>query len=516
MYLGDHAKHRPDHPALIMAGSGEQVTYGELYDRAVRCANVFRAHGLVPGDHVAIFADNHPRYFDALWGALICGLYVTPVNAHFTASEAAYIVTDCGARVLLASPRTADAAEALVPLTPGITMRLAFDGPFGSYPSYEDALAEQPAEPLAPERRGAFMFYSSGTTGRPKGIRPPLRDLPASDGDEVAAGAQVQFALDERSVYLSPAPLHHAAPLRVSECVQCLGGTVVCMERFDAEATLAAIERYRVTSAQFVPTMFVRMLKLDPAVRERYDVSSLRTVIHAAAPCPVEAKRQMIEWWGPIIGEYYAGSENIGQTSISSEEWLAHPGSVGRPVGTVLHVCSEDGEELPVGERGLVYLEGGSEFEYHGDPAKTAAVAHARQPGWRTLGDIGYVDDDGYLYLVDRKSFMVISGGVNIYPQEIEDVLALHPKVFDVAAFGVPDPDLGEVVQAVVQPVDWHDAGPELAHELLEHCRASLARYKVPRSIDFDAALPRTDDGKLRKGPLRDRYWGTSSSRILA
>jgi fatty-acyl-CoA synthase len=304
------------------------------------------------------------------------------------------------------------------------------------------------------------------------------------------------FGIDESSVYLSPAPLYHAAPLRVSCLVHCVGGTVVVMEKFDAEAALAAIERYRVTTSQWVPTMFVRMLKLDPRRRSRYDLSSMRTAVHAAAPCPAEVKEQMIDWWGPIIGEYYAGTENFGLTMISAAEWLAHKGSVGRPVGCAVHICGDDGRELPPGDVGVVYFEkpcGG--FSYHNAPDKTAGVCHPARPGWRTLGDVGYADPEGYLYLTDRKAFMIVSGGVNVYPQEVENVLVTHPQVADAAVFGVPDPDLVEAVKAVVEPLAWDDAGPDLADRLMTYCRQRLAGYKCPRSLDFERELPRRDNG---------------------
>jgi long-chain acyl-CoA synthetase len=507
LYIGDHARTVPDKPAVIMWPSGDTLTYRELYELSTRLANRFRADGLVEGDRVAILAENHPRYYVAMWAALDAGFYVVPVNAKSTVEEAAYIVGDSGARALVVTGAIA-IAEELVAVTPGVQRRVCLDGTVGPYTGLDELLADQPADPTAPEVRGTFMFYSSGTTGRPKGIRPPLPGAPASAGDALVVASMAMFGLEESAVYLSPAPLHHAAPLRTSQCVQCVGGTVVCMQRFDAEGALAAIERHRVTTAQWVPTMFVRLLKLDPDVRARYDLSSMRLAVHAAAPCPVWAKEQMIDWWGPILSEYYAGSENVGTTAIGSHEWLAHKGSVGRPVGCTVHICDDEGDELAAGGEGLVYFETpGVSFEYHGDPAKTAGMVHPKHADWRTLGDIGRVDDDGYLYLTDRKAFMIISGGANIYPREIEDVLVRHPAVLDAAVFGVPDEDMGEVVKAVVQPVDWSAAGNALAAELMDLCRGSLASYKHPRSIDFRAELPRTEDGKLRKRFLRDEYW---------
>jgi acyl-CoA synthetase (AMP-forming)/AMP-acid ligase II len=379
------------------------------------------------------------------------------------------------------------------------------DGVVDGWESYEDVVADAPSEPIADECEGGFAFYSSGTTGRPKGI---VRQLPLTPIGEAPSALQAFFAwcgFEAGDVYLSPAPLYHAAPISWSMEMHRVAGTVVLMERFDAEQALALIERYGVTCGQFVPTMFIRMLKLPEDVRARYDVSSLRSVVHAAAPCPVDVKQQMMKWWGPIIYEYYSSTEGAGATSVTPEEWLAHPGTVGKSMVGAIHILDDDGNELPPGEAGTIWGEGPLGFEYRNDPQKTAEAVNAQ--GYKTVGDIGYLDDEGYLYLTDRKAHMIISGGVNIYPQETENVLVLHPKVFDVAVVGVPDDDLGEQVKAVVQPVDWDAAGPELAAELIEYCRANLAHYKCPRSIDFERELPRLDTGKLYKRPLRERYW---------
>jgi acyl-CoA synthetase (AMP-forming)/AMP-acid ligase II len=313
-------------------------------------------------------------------------------------------------------------------------------------------------------------------------------------------------------VYLCPAPLYHSAPLVWSMSLQRFGAAVVVMEHFDPEECLSLIERYRVTDAQFVPTMFTRMLRLPAEVRDRYDVSSLRVVTHAAAPCPVSIKREMLGWWGPIIHEYYSGTEDIGNTFISAAEWLAHPGSVGKPA-MECHIVGPDGAELPPGEAGLVYFAGGRAFAYHNDPGKTESITN--EQGWRTLGDIGYLDSDGYLYLTDRQAHMIISGGVNIYPQEAENVLAGHPAVADVAVIGVPDDEMGEAVKAVVVLVDPALAGPGLEAELLAYCRAELATYKCPRSVDFTGSLPRSEAGKLYKRVLRERYWAGHGSLVI-
>jgi fatty-acyl-CoA synthase len=359
------------------------------------------------------------------------------------------------------------------------------------------------------------MLYSSGTTGVPKGVRKTL--TPGPPGDPASASVQIAMAIGARgigsdTVYLSPAPLYHSAPLVYCMATHRLGGTCVVMESFDAAGCLAAIERYRVTHAQFVPTMFTRMLRLPEEERLAYDLSSLTWAVHAAAPCPVPVKQQMMAWWGPIIHEYYAGTEDIGASQITPEEWLAHPGSVGRPLGEV-HILDPAGEEVPVGQSGTVYFAGGREFEYHNDPEKTAKMRNAR--GWRTLGDVGHVDEDGYLYLTDRATFMIISGGVNIYPQEIEDTLVMHPSVADVAVFGIPNEDFGEEVKAVVQPAPGVTPGPELAAELEAFAREHLGRFKVPRSIDFVDELPRDPAGKLFKRKLRDPYWGEKRTHIV-
>ncbi len=508
MHPGFHARTRPDHAAIVMAGSGETVTYRELDERSNRLAQLWHERGLRRGDHVAILLENHPCYFDAVWAALRSGLYFTPVNWHLTAPEVAYIVGDCGARSVLTSASLAAGVRDL-----DVEIPLVLGGDLAGWERYEDAVAGQPSTPLAHEPEGAGMFYSSGTTGRPKGILFPLSDRTVHD-DHPLVMMRSPIANTADSVYLSPAPIYHTAPVSFCAMAHRVGATAVVLEQWDAEACLAAIERYRCNRAQFVPTMFVRLLKLPPQVRDRYDVSSLELVTHAAAPCPVEVKRQMMDWLGPIIWEYYAGSENVGSTLIGPEEWLAHPGSVGQPRFTTVHICDDDHRELPVGEVGSIWFDTpGADFEYHGDPVKTAS---ARSPeGWFNLGDVGYLDDDGYLYLTDRQSFMIISGGVNIYPQEAEDVLVLHPAVADVAVFGVPNDDFGEEVKAVVQLLDPALAGPDMEAELLAFCRERLAAFKCPRSVDFDAELPRQDTGKLYKRLLKDRYWGDRSSRIV-
>jgi acyl-CoA synthetase (AMP-forming)/AMP-acid ligase II len=491
-----------------MATSGQTITYKELDERSNRLAQLWHARGLRKGDHIAILLPNQVEYFDAIWAALRSGLYYTPVNWHLTAPEVDYIVKDCGARSVVTSYALRENASEI-----DVEVPLMVGGVVDGWESYEDETAKYPSTPLADEPEGAGMFYSSGTTGVPKGILFPLRDAKISDESPLAA-YKSPMTPDAETIYLSPAPMYHTAPVVFSSNVHRYGGTSVVMERWDAEDALRAIEQYRINKAQFVPTMFVRMLKLPDEVRLKYDVSSLEVVIHAAAPCPVDVKHQMFDWLGPIIWEYYAGSENVGSTLITPEEWLAHPGSVGQPRMCTVHICDDDHNELPAGEVGRVWFDTPhARFEYHGDPEKTK---NSRSPeGWYNLGDVGYVDEEGYLYLTDRVSFTIVSGGVNIYPQEAENVLVMHPAVADVAVFGVPNEDLGEEVKGVVQLLDGSNGSPELEQELLAFCREQLAGYKCPRSIDFIDQLPRHDTGKLYKRVLRDRYWGDKTSRII-
>jgi acyl-CoA synthetase (AMP-forming)/AMP-acid ligase II len=450
--------------------------------------------------------ENHPRYFEVFWGAQRAGLYTTPINWHLKAEEAGYIVEDCGATAFITSSAIADVAAALEPRLGNVRLRLMMDGAIAGYDSYEDTLAAQPSESLADETEGTFMFYSSGTTGRPKGIVSSLQGLPfGSGGGALITLIQHMYGFSQDTVYLCPAPLYHAAPLGWSTAAQRLGATIVVMEKFDPERCLQLIATHRITHAQFVPTHFVRMLKLPDNVRAAADTSSLRMVVHAAAPCPVDVKRRMIEWWGPLINEYYAGSEGNGFCALDSEQWLSHPGSVGKSVLGGIHICDELGEELPLGEAGQIWFESPQRFEYHNDPVKTAGAYHPK--GWSSLGDIGYLDAEGYVYLTDRASHMIISGGVNIYPQEVENELTLHPAVTDVAVIGVPNEDLGEEVKAVVIPSDPAAAGNALAAELIAYCRARLAHYKCPVSVDFVDELPRLPTGKLLKRELRSRYW---------
>jgi len=498
-----HAAVTPDKPAVILAESGASLNYAELEVRSNQTAQLFRSLGLAAGEAVAVMLENHLRYLEIAWGAQRAGLYFVAVSCRLTPGEAAFIVADSGARVLISSAALAPVAVEVAAQVEGVACFM-LDGAVPPFASWEAAAGAMPTTRIADERAGTDMLYSSGTTGRPKGIRPEL-----PDADIAAPTAMVGIArharMDDASIYLSPAPLYHAAPLRWCMAAQRLGGTVVVMEKFDPEAALALIERHHVTHAQWVPTHFIRMLKLPEHARGRHDLSSLQVAIHAAAPCPVPVKQAMLDWWGPVLLEYYAGTEGNGLTMIGAADWLAHPGSVGRAVLGTLRICDEAGEPLPPGETGLVHFEGGPQFHYHNDPGKTAAAANRH--GWTTLGDIGHVDAEGYLYLTDRKSFMIISGGVNIYPQEIENLLVLHPKVADVAVVGAPHPEMGEQVVAVVQPAEGVVADAALAEELMAWLRPQLSPVKLPRRIDFMDELPRHPTGKLYKRLLRDRYW---------
>ncbi|MBP6556463.1 MAG: acyl-CoA synthetase [Novosphingobium sp.] len=505
MHPSIHAKSQPERAAIIMAGSGEVITFAELDARSNQVAQLLRARGIKIGDTVALCMENHPWFFCLTWGFQRAGVHYVGISSRLTPPEIAYILEDSGAKLLFGSAYLAPTLDEVAKLAPAVPqLRLDTPGPM----SAEDALAAMPATPIADERAGVDMLYSSGTTGRPKGVKIPLPEDPAIDQANALVGlTMMAFGIKPDSVYLSPAPLYHAAPLRWCMTIQKLGGTVVVMEKFDPEMALAAIEKYKITDSQFVPTHFVRMLKLPDDVRRKYDVSSLKCAIHAAAPCPVPVKKAMIEWWGPVLYEYYAGTEGNGFTFVTSAEWLERPGTVGRALTGIVRVCDENGDEVPRGTEGQIFFEpteGMVPFEYHNDPAKTKDAKNKH--GWTSLGDVGYEDEEGYVFLTDRKSFMIISGGVNIYPQEIENLLVTHPKVADAAVIGAPDPDFGEKVVAVVQPLDMATAGPELADELIAYLAPQLSRVKMPRQIDFRAELPRELTGKLYKRHLREEY----------
>lgn len=510
MNIADHAGAAAQSPALITDDG--VISFGELYGRSQSVAAALHEAGLRRGDGVALVLPNRPEFFEITWGCQLSGLYYTAVNTHFTPDEVAYVIGDSEAKAVFVDVSMTELVAHIRSVNPGVGIHVVVGGEVAGWHSYERALAGAKQAPAHAD--GSEMLYSSGTTGRPKAVRRPL----PADGNGSWAQAVLEMALIHKygmtpsSVYLSPAPLYHAAGVNYTMAVNRVGAASIIMGKFDAEAVLQLIETHRVTHAQFVPTMFVRMLKLPESTRRKYDVSSLQCVIHAAAPCPVDVKHQMMDWFGPIIHEYYGGTEGFAGTTIGPLEWLAHPGSVGIPMTTV-HVVGEDGAELPVGESGELFFEGGPDFEYFKDPAKTASVYNER--GWRTLGDMGRIDADGYLYLTDRSTFMIVSGGVNIYPQEVENLLIMHPKLVDAAVFGVPNDEFGEEVKAVVQPAAGIAPGPELEADLIGYCRTHLATYKCPRTIEFDAQLPRDPNGKLYKRRIRDKYWQGRMSRIV-
>jgi long-chain acyl-CoA synthetase len=516
MYPGVHAKARADEPAIIMAGSGETVTYRQLEARSNRLAHFLRSAGLKRLDHYAIFMENNPRFVECCAAGERAGLYYTCINSYLTAPELAYIVNNSLAKVLITSEAKREVALAALADCPRVERCLIVDGP-GEGTRVRDlveATVDCPATPIPDESLGGSMLYSSGTTGRPKGVLRPLPDRSPAEPLSMILVRLNLWRFREGQIYLSPAPLYHSAPLAGVAGTIRRGGTAIVMERFDAERFLALVEQYCVTHSQLVPTMFLRMLKLPDAARQAYDLSSLEVAIHAAAPCPIPVKRAMIDWWGPIILEYYSATEAMGMTLCDSAEWLAHPGTVGKPVYGELHILDDGMREVPTGETGKIWFKTPSPFEYFNDPVKTAE-ANSADRSMCSVGDIGHVDADGYVYLTDRASFMIISGGVNIYPQECENLLATHPKVADAAVFGAPNEEMGEEVKAIVQLAPGSKPGPDIEAELIAFCRASLAHPKCPRSIDFEAELPRTPTGKLMKASLRERYWKGRGSRIL-
>lgn len=500
-----HARTHPDKTAYRMAGSGRAITYRQLDARSNQGAHLFRALGLKAGDHVALLMENRLEFMEICWAAQRSGLYYTAISRYLTQDEIAYIVKDCGAKVVITSPKCVEQIAGLVS-TSNATAFYMVEEPAPGFTSWDATLDAQPTTPISDEVAGYDMLYSSGTTGRPKGIKRASENAPIDVPNPfLKLLCATMCGMTSDSIYLSPAPLYHAAPLRFNMMAITLGGTSVIMESFDAEQFLKLVEAHKITQSQLVPTMFVRMLKLPDEVRAKYDVSSLKGAIHAAAPCPVDVKAKMIDWWGPILIEYYAGSEGNGVTVSTSQQWLEHRGTVGKAVVGSIKILDENDAEMPLGEIGTVYFADAPVFSYHNDPEKTKKAFNAK--GWSTLGDVGYLDKDGFLFLTDRKSYMIISGGVNIYPQETEDVLITHPGVADVAVFGVPNEEMGEEVKAVVQPHDMARAGKELEAELMLFCRQHLSPIKCPKSIDFAAELPRTPTGKLVKRHLRDKYW---------
>lgn len=497
-HVAARARTTPDAPAVIMVPTGEVRTFAQLDDTSARLARVLRARGLRTGDHLAMLIDNDPAFFDVVWAAHRTGLLVTPINWHLTAAESGYIVADCDASVLVASASLAHVVAGMDPSDlAAVTTRISVGGQIDGFERLDDVLDAAPPADVPDEHEGGWMFYSSGTTGHPKGILPPLPPAPLGAPSFLTAMLTGLFGFGSDTVYLSPAPLYHASPAGWTTGTQRLGGTAVVMERFDPLELLAAIERHRVTHVQLVPTHMIRLLDLPEGDRRRFDLGSLQRVVHAAAPCPVEVKRRFMDWVGPIVHEFYSGTEGSGFCYIGPEEWLAHPGSVGRSMTGAIHIVGEDGEEVPIGDEGEVWFESNRPFEYHKDPGTTRAAWNDR--GWTWMGDVGRVDAEGYLYLTDRASHMIISGGVNIYPRETEDVLIGHPAVADVGVLGVPDDEMGERVCAFVQLAP----GAEVTEaELIDWCRDRLSHFKCPREVRFREELPRLPTGKLLKRRL--------------
>jgi long-chain acyl-CoA synthetase len=515
MYAAEYARSRADQPAFIMAQTGEAITHADLEARSNRLAHFLRSVGLRRLDHYSIFMENNARYLECCAAGERAGLYYTCINSFLTPEEVAYIVNNSESKVLIFSQEKRSVATEALKDCPNVEVAIIVDAP-GDRQIFNlhDATTGFPSTPIPDESLGIAMLYSSGTTGRPKGIVRPLPEVSPAQALPVYQFLSNLWRYREGMIYLSPAPLYHSAPHAGVNLTIRMGGTAVLMERFDPERYLKLVDTFRPSHTQLVPTMFSRMLKLPDEVRRRYDVSSLEVAVHGAAPCPVQVKEQMIDWWGPIILEYYSATEAMGFAACDSEQWLSHRGTVGRIVLGELQVLDENMRSAPKGEPGTLWFKAGTEFSYFNDPVKTAE-GHSPDGRMATVGDVGYVDDDGYLYLTDRATFMIISGGVNIYPQECENLLITHPKVADAAVFGVPDEDLGEAVKAVVQPMPGVQPGQKLVEELIAFCGEHLSRQKVPRSIDFEDELPRLPTGKLYKRLLRDRYWTDHQSRIV-
>jgi acyl-CoA synthetase (AMP-forming)/AMP-acid ligase II len=507
VYFRDHATKSPERVAIVHAATGDTITYAELEARSNQAAQLFRSLGLHTGDHIAVVMENNPHLPEVIAGAVRSGLYYTPVNSHLTAPEIAYIIADCAARVVLTTKALLDVMTDVVALCPDVRHWYVVDtdDPPAPFSGYRNASESASSQPISDERLGSAMMYSSGTTGRPKGILRPLAGLAPEDSDAAVRMGRGLMKFRPGMTTLIPAPLYHSAPhAALAACLQ-LGGTAVVMARFDAHQVLALTERHRVTHVQVVPTMFTRLLALPDVARTEYDLSSLEAVVHSAAPCPIPVKQQMIDWLGPIIYEYYGATESYGFTRCTSQEWLAHKGTVGRAALGEIRILDDAGMPCAPGEVGTVWFVGGSSFSYVGQAAKKSADTGG-PPGGRSVGDVGYLDADGYLYLTDRKDFMIVSGGVNIYPQEVEDALMTFDEIEDAAVIGIPHEDFGEQVKAVVVLKHGCAETPDLAERVIAHCRERLASFKCPRSVDVVDALPRLETGKLAKHVIRDRY----------
>ena len=503
----------PSRTAVIEA-DGITLTFGELAERANRALHVLRTLGLSPGDAVAVVLANEAAMIELNLAALQGGLYLVPVNNRLTATEIAYILGDSGARALICSPRFADICRDAVAELAAAPACLITGPSVHGFRSYGELTRDAPATRPGGRTAGATMHYTSGTTGKPKGVRRPLSGLDPDQQSQLLPGFLSMFRITPHGggVHLTVSPLYHTAPMVFTMTSLHAGHTAVLMDGWSPEETLRLIGLRRVTTSHMVPTQFHRLLALPEDARMAADVSSLRQVIHAAAPCPIEVKRRMLEWWGAVIYEYYGATEG-GGTMVTPQEWLERPGTVGRvwPGGEV-RVDDEDGRPCPPGKPGVIWMGlAQADFAYHGDEEKTRA---GRRGGFFTVGDIGYLDEEGYLFLCDRKADMIISGGVNIYPAEIESVLFAHPAVADVAVFGIPDEEWGEQVKAVVEPMADAEPGAMLERSLIEFCRQRLADYKCPRSVDFIDAMPREPTGKLLKRKLRDPYWAAAQRSI--
>lgn len=507
----------PDRIAYRMVPSGFSLTWSELESRTRRCALKMIREGLNPGDGVAVYLENHSRYFEILWAAHRAGLYYTTVSLHLKKVELEYIVQDCGAKIIFVSQQTLQnlSPEWLESLGIRCIVIDGNDGVQNPFIDYAAWLSGTSLDEALPEGlpEGTDFCYSSGTTGRPKGIKRPLQT--ANSYFHKKEDSRTQWKdFGPESVYLSTAPLYHTAPVRWNLSVMKAGGTCVIMEKFDPLLALETIEQYLVTHGQFVPTMFTRLLRLPENERNRHAIHSMKYMIHAAAPCPVSIKQKMIEWFGPIVYEYYSGTELVGRTSIDTAEWLTHVGSVGLPEFGAVHIVGEGGQEVNARDIGIIYFSGGGRFQYHNDEEKTLAAYN--ENGWATYGDIGYLDEDGYLYLTDRIANTIVSGGVNIYPQEAENLLSTHPMVRDVAVVGVPDEEFGESVKAVVELIDPDAASAETEQMLIAFCRDQISTIKCPKSVDFVTTLPRTGTGKLLKREVRDKYWTAKGPSRIA
>jgi len=501
MYPGKWAQEFPEKQAVINSTTGESISYRELESKSAQLAHFFRSKGIERGDHVTLFIKNDIKYFEIAWAAMRSGIYLTPANSWLKPTELSYIIKNSEAKLLIVDKALEEVCNKLV--VENDPIKLSFNGSLESFDSYEEIVYSYPTDAPDNNPKGTFMFYSSGTTGQPKGIKWPLLDEQIHEDHEHYLFHKELWFYDQETVAIVTSPLYHAAPAHMALTAHAFGGTVVMMPKFDAEDALRVIQEYKVTHGQWVPTQFMRMHKLPKEVKDSYDVSSQKVITHAAAPCPVDLKEEMIDWWGNIFFEYYSGSEGVGMTHAEPSDWKKYPGTVGKALMGIIHICDKDGVELPAGEIGKIYFESEHEFDYHKDPEKREKSRHFDHSSWSSFGDIGYVNEEGYLFLTDRESFMIISGGVNIYPQEVENLLSMHDEIEDVAVIGIPDEDMGESVKAFIKLSD--KALERLDNEafFIEYTRKNLAHYKCPSTIEFVEELPRSDSGKLVKRYLK-------------